>query len=298
RKRKTVEFLSETDTLQGSSASSDNTDVTNGGEVSLQIPTADAADMPLLGEHEDLAVEVDSMYGLRWSHTAKWYEKALFVAEWPVALARWCTIPSANADTWNRHRRLCSAVSLVLFGAIGLAAATLFWKTTNDFAPPRYAPLLLLVGFLAAICWLEIVAGEIVALMQSIGIIFRVSSGLLGMTVVAIGNSVADLAANTGVSRAGKANMAFSSCFGAPLLAILAGMGLALMIQNISHFPEPYPVHVDGQMRLGWAGMALTLLVNCVAMPVARFQPSRRLAGVLGAAYVFFFVAAIVVEFA
>ena len=56
------------------------------------------------------------------------------------------------------------------------------------------------------------------------------NTAILGLTVLAIGNSVADLVADTVVARSGKPEMAIGSCFGAPLLSNVIGLSIALLV--------------------------------------------------------------------
>lgn len=57
-----------------------------------------------------------------------------------------------------------------------------------------------------------------------------INTAILGLTVLAIGNSVADLVADTVVARSGKPEMAIGSCFGAPLLSNVIGLSIALLV--------------------------------------------------------------------
>ena len=55
---------------------------------------------------------------------------------------------------------------------------------------------------------------------------------MLGVTVLAIGNSVGDWVADTAVARQGKPAMGVSSCFGSPLLNDVLGLGISLTVRN------------------------------------------------------------------
>lgn len=57
--------------------------------------------------------------------------------------------------------------------------------------------------------------------------------GILGLTVLAIGNSVGDWVADTAVARAGKPGMGIASCFGSPLLNDVIGLSVALIVSFI-----------------------------------------------------------------
>ncbi|OLY85681.1 putative cation exchanger [Smittium mucronatum] len=85
-------------------------------------------------------------------------------------------------------------------------------------------------GIVAGLFWIYLLSNEIVAIMQSLGAAFGISDGLLGLTVLALGNSVGDLATNLAVARLGYPIMGISACFGGPLLNILIGIGLSSVI--------------------------------------------------------------------
>ena len=55
---------------------------------------------------------------------------------------------------------------------------------------------------------------------------------ILGLTVLAIGNSVGDWVADTAVARAGHPSMGVASCFGSPLLNDVLGLGIALTVST------------------------------------------------------------------
>ena len=55
---------------------------------------------------------------------------------------------------------------------------------------------------------------------------------ILGLTVLAIGNSVGDWVADTAVARAGHPSMGVASCFGSPLLNDVLGLGIALTVSD------------------------------------------------------------------
>merc|ERR1711939_192200 len=50
---------------------------------------------------------------------------------------------------------------------------------------------------------------------------------ILGLTVLAWGNSIGDLVADLSVARAGSPNMAVTACFAGPLFNMLVGLGVS-----------------------------------------------------------------------
>lgn len=117
-------------------------------------------------------------------------------------------------------------------------------------APPL--PVQCILGFsafLMSVVWLNLLANEIVSVLEAFGLAFDIESGtiltrglmtlcmysftaFLGLTVLAIGNSVADWVADSAVARSGEPGMAVASCFGAPLVANVIGMSVALIVST------------------------------------------------------------------
>jgi len=81
-------------------------------------------------------------------------------------------------------------------------------------------------GFIIAATWIDQIAGALVSLLNFIGIIFRIPGTIIGLTILAWGNSMGDLSANLTMARKGLANMAMTACFAGPVFNILVGLGM------------------------------------------------------------------------
>jgi sodium/potassium/calcium exchanger 6 len=57
-----------------------------------------------------------------------------------------------------------------------------------------------------------------------------ISEAVMGVTVLAWGNSTGDLFADMSISRAGAPSMAIAAVFAGPLFNLLVGTGIALLI--------------------------------------------------------------------
>lgn len=108
---------------------------------------------------------------------------------------------------------------LVIIVLIGLVLGLIVFFTSNPNSPPIYYPAFSLLAFVVSCCWIYSLASEVVALLETLGFLLNVSEAILGLTVLAWGNSVGDLIANVAMARHGYQRMAISACFGGPLLS-------------------------------------------------------------------------------
>ena len=60
---------------------------------------------------------------------------------------------------------------------------------------------------------------------------FGLSDAILGLTVLAWGNSIGDMIADTSMAKRGAPRVGYSACFGGPLFNLLIGIGLPFTIQ-------------------------------------------------------------------
>lgn len=79
---------------------------------------------------------------------------------------------------------------------------------TTEYRRPKYHYILCFMGFIISIAWISTVAGEVVGVLKTLGVILGISEALLGLTIFAAGNSVGDLVADITVARLGYPVMA------------------------------------------------------------------------------------------
>ncbi|MEQ2297661.1 hypothetical protein AMECASPLE_036851 [Ameca splendens] len=68
-------------------------------------------------------------------------------------------------------------------------AAIVFCNTTNDH-PPKYHPLFALLGFVVSAVLISAAASEVVSLLHMLGVVLSLSNTVLGLTLLAWGNSI------------------------------------------------------------------------------------------------------------
>ncbi|KAI9668131.1 MAG: hypothetical protein M1821_000951 [Bathelium mastoideum] len=173
---------------------------------------------------------------------------------------------------------LCSLVSLILL---------LFTTTSTD--PPKWRPLLCFVGFAVSIAWISTVAGEVVGVLKTLGVVLNISDAILGLTIFAVGNSLGDLVADITVARLGYPVMALSACFGGPMLNILLGIGisgLSMMVRAADkrhhRHPQkefkykPYEIEVGSTLLISGVVLLLTLVGLLIIVPINKWRMDRK----------------------
>lgn len=117
---------------------------------------------------------------------------------------------------------------------------------------------------MVAATWIDLVCDKLVDILSFLGIVFHIPGPLMGLSVLAIGNSTGDLAANAAVARKGLANMAITACFATPVFNYLIGLGIGFMaLQGLAH-SEEIPVAIPFPLQ---AGLVCTML-NCALIVV------------------------------
>lgn len=230
----------------------------------------------------------------------------LCILEMPLCLPRKLTIPVVCEDKWSKKYAVASVTlgplllsnlwnhgienetldtNLLVYGVgliFGLAFGVLAIVTTEKSSPPKKCLFpWLAAGFIMSIVWSYITAQELVGLLLSLGYILGVSPSLLGLTVLAWGNSLGDLMTNLTLALKGGpegAQVAFSGCYAGPIFNILFGLGLSLISYSWSKFPSPIVIPKDPYLMQTLAFLAAGLLWALLVLP----KRDMKLDGVLG----------------
>ncbi|KAG2531623.1 hypothetical protein JM18_001632 [Phytophthora kernoviae] len=92
----------------------------------------------------------------------------------------------------------------------------------------------------------------------AVGYITRASNSLLGLTVLAWGNSVGDLITDVSVARAGFPQMAIAGCFGGPVFNVLLGLGLPMLYACVRGRSEDLALDIHAWISLSFLFVSLT----------------------------------------
>ena len=120
---------------------------------------------------------------------------------------------------------------------LGVPVGILIFCTSKRSRLPPYnfvqtTQALVLASFILSIFWICSVCDAMVELLALIGILLSIPVEVLGMTLLALGNSSGDLWADMAVSRLGMPESAVAACFAGPLFNLCIGIGVALLIRT------------------------------------------------------------------
>ncbi|CAH1803024.1 unnamed protein product, partial [Owenia fusiformis] len=184
---------------------------------------------------------------------------------------------------------------LALVFLVGIPVAALVYFTSKNDEPPVYHTVFAFIGFVVSVIWIYAIANEIVNILQMFGVVFNLSNAVLGLTLLAWGNSIGDLVADTVMAKAGYPRTGISACFGGPLFNLLLGVGIPFTIGCINKGGIFYIQFTFIQViLLGF--LALSLLSSLIYLVIFKFYISRGYGVYLICLYVTFLTVALLVE--
>jgi sodium/potassium/calcium exchanger 6 len=174
---------------------------------------------------------------------------------------------------------------LVLGTAVcGIAVAALVLVFADGRSHPTARMARCSMGFLVAIAWIMAIADEAVNVLQTFGFIFGLSDAIIGLTIFAVGNSLADLVANMSVAVFAPI-MGFSACFGGPMVNILLGVGISGSYVISQAGGKPYTLHFSPTLMSSTFGLLALLVTTLLVVPLNGYVLSRRWGFCLVGAY-------------
>uniref|UniRef100_A0A7N1A7M7 Sodium/calcium exchanger membrane region domain-containing protein n=1 Tax=Kalanchoe fedtschenkoi TaxID=63787 RepID=A0A7N1A7M7_KALFE len=251
------------------------------------------------------------------SPTSIRYIKVLqYAVELPIYLPRRLTIPLISEERWSKpcavtsvtlaplllatiynfQRRIFGSKSAeniyMTAGLAGLVFGSIAFATTKASEPPKRCLFPWLAGgFVMSITWTYITAEELVSLLLSLGTILGTSPSVLGVTVLAWGNSVADLIANVTMAKEGGSDgvqIAISGCYAGPMFSTLVGLGVSIVSAAWSAYPSAYVIPGDSSTYETLGFLISGLLWSLVMLPRKNMQLDWFLGGGLLAIYLCF----------
>ncbi|XP_029426445.1 mitochondrial sodium/calcium exchanger protein isoform X3 [Nannospalax galili] len=181
---------------------------------------------------------------------------------------------------------------------VGTALASVTFFATSNRQPPRLHWIFAFLGFLTSALWINAAATEVVNILRSLGVIFRLSNTVLGLTLLAWGNSIGDAFSDFTMARQGYPRMAFSACFGGIIFNVLVGIGLGCLLQIVRSQEAEVKLEPDGLLVWVLAGaLGLSLIISLVSVPLQCFQLSKTYGFCLLVFYLSFLLVVLLTEF-
>ncbi|XP_041348385.1 mitochondrial sodium/calcium exchanger protein-like [Gigantopelta aegis] len=250
------------------------------------------------------------------------HSKIFEIFKCPILLILKLTIPvvdysNENKHNWNRvlnslhcftgplFASLATQIGFKTLGSVfpvwglvmivGAALAVLIFAVTKNDEKPAFHAVFGYLGFLVAVIWIYSIANEIVNILQTFGAAFNISHAILGLTLLAWGNSLGDFISDFTMARQGYPRMGISACYGGPLFNILLGIGIPFTILCFKQGGS-YKLNITLEEFVIFVFLLISLMSSLVIVPLSRFRMSRPLGVYLIILYIVFMVVVILTE--
>jgi Ca2+/Na+ antiporter len=96
-------------------------------------------------------------------------------------------------------------------------------------------------AFFMSIMWISFIADALVDLIDVLGVITHIPPSMLGFTLLAWGNCMGDLNANTAIARKGLGETAITGCMAGPIFNLCIGIGVTMLYVLYDYSIERIP---------------------------------------------------------
>lgn len=210
----------------------------------------------------------------------------------PISIIKKITIPEIRDEYWSKFMFVISPftsslciifvfkltyffqdVKLFFLSLIILSLTSIFFLfCTTRSKPPSLVLIFCLYSFIMSMLWVWFTATNLIDLLKMIGVVLNLPESFLGMTLLALGNSVCDLSLNSKLAREGFGEMALAGSLAGPMFNLLIGLGLGLLRISLTipevHFSASiitkvaHIVLVTNLVRLGVQGQLYNFVLK------------------------------------
>jgi sodium/potassium/calcium exchanger 6 len=246
------------------------------------------------------------------------------VWDWPVTFLLKLTIPSTLPSEWNKFyvcANICLCPLILLYSLssfIPLDSRIVFlfpqirfplWSVVllvsfclalshfrfEKETPERENITSTLISFVMSVFWISTMAGELLNCLAAIGVIMDLPPAILGMTVLAWGNSVGDLVADVALAKNGQPTIAIAGCFAGPMFNMLVGLGTALVMQTSRVYPKAFVLEFNVGIVVAFVFLLLSLMGTLLVVTWARFRVPKFWGYCLMGLYILFTIVSIAI---
>lgn len=236
--------------------------------------------------------------------TCKQALKLQLIWQVPVEVILRSTIPAVDPSKWNRfyasanlvccpliflyivstavspYKRMVFIIPWINFPLWllillqGSVLGVSYFVLTKE-SPKNELPIAVVTAFFMSVFWISFIAGELLGCLATLGTLLKLPPALLGLTVLAWGNSIGDLVTDVAVARAGQPAMAMAGCFAGPMFNMLVGFGLALAMKATRMHPSPYRLEYNPSIVVAFGFLFASLLGSLLVITWSKFQVTR-----------------------
>lgn len=231
----------------------------------------------------------------------------------PWNVARNMSIPPSSEDNWSRIRAsffpIPAYLLIVLFfeGArptdrkkalifVGIILVAMFlslviYFSTHVRRAPNSLVIFTFLSFVFSIIWIWGWANLLIDLLELIGIVANLPLEFLGLTFLAFGNAMPDIATNIAIAKMGLSEMALTGCVSEPVFSMLVGLGSSMIRGALTYGAIPFNLKRK-QAKLPFVGLCIVLATQFIFLVYNcrnKFKMTKSVSFIQLFIYAFFF---------
>ncbi|MEW5313216.1 MAG: hypothetical protein WDW38_004802 [Sanguina aurantia] len=151
----------------------------------------------------------------------------------PVYVALRCSVPFVDPDSYSRRWLVITMLAVVTYFEVGPEAISSGWLRQWS------------------VMWIDTLATEVVGMVSLIASLLHLPSSLVGLSLLAVGNSLGDFFSNTAMARRGQFSTALTACVASPLFNMLISLAAGFASYFAAHHVTSTDVVLRPEVTLG-----------------------------------------------
>lgn len=193
------------------------------------------------------------------------------------------------------------AVHYIIFVAVAIVVTILsiLLAFSINHQLPAGTMLFCIINFGMSIVWIWALSNIVVDVLHFIGILFNINPSLLGLSLLAMGNSTPDTGLNVSLSKNGYGQMAVSGSIAGPLFNLLLGFGIS-MILHILKTSKPIELEFFSFTNLAsitaYAALTLNLVTTMILAKTTKYSLKKKIGIVSMSIFVVYLITVVLVS--